>query len=289
MKKIALLLISLFVISCSDKSKTSKPVLKPSSTSKKIDSIFNLKKITDLAKYSNSEFKLKEKDTFTLYPYEILYGEINNCETKQYEGSGLIIINNSNNKLIWEYFDPSDFPPHTFSFIDFDNDNDKDLYMYSGFEDVFVTSLFINQIESEKKPKFKEIYNNHLSYCSIVDIDNDGFPEIINTISQFENEDVYLFFEIDKKTESIINKEYDRIVGKFDKYNEDYNMPKAYKNFAINLLSETNILKVVNGQISDVTNEFHQHKEFRRNTLDSLKNITIELKPWIEKLKSKYK
>ncbi|GAB1858677.1 hypothetical protein MHTCC0001_35170 [Flavobacteriaceae bacterium MHTCC 0001] len=274
--------------------KSPKTNTKPSSVSKilKNDTLINLSDISSQKEFENAELKIREIDTITLKPYELVYGTISDKTTQKYGGSGIIILSKkkSTNKVLWHYFDPSDFPPHTFSFIDFNGDGKKDLYMYSGFEDVFNSSLFINQIEKNSKQPFTNIYNNDYSYCSLIDINKDNLPEIINTIAQFKDEDASMFIEIDQNTREKINLEYDRIIGVFDKYNFDYNMPTAYKNISINILDEINILSVdKDNKVVDITANYKEHRKFRVDALKSLKNVSNEFKPWIDRLIAKYK
>ena len=237
--------------------------------------------------------KIYNIDSTSFKPYRVisLRSYMNSNKKYEYLGSGIMIIDdeNSYNKLVWYYFDKSDFPPHTFTFIDFNNDGNKDLYMYSGMEDVYNSKLFINQINNNRKAPFKLIYENNHSYCPIIDIDKDGTPEVLNTNRIYGNEDIIPLYEITKENKEKINREYDRIVGGYDKYNFDYNMPKHYKEFLFNISADVNILKVKSDSMIDISLTYPEHFCFRSKIIDSLQNVSNEISSSLENLSGKYK
>jgi len=156
---------------------TLKTKIKPSLISKvlKNDTLVSLSDISKLKEFENTELKIREIDTITLKPYELVYGTISYKTTQKYAGSGIIILNQkkSANKILWHYFDPSDFPPHTFSFIDFNGDGKKDLYMYldqSIINDVYKTGRW-NRMTFRARGNRLEYWLNGMKVMDFVDND----------------------------------------------------------------------------------------------------------------------
>ena len=232
--------------------------------------------------------KINEIDSLSLSPYIIYkynyYEDFKKDNNDRQYGFGILITEKQSDheNVIWSYLIRGDFPPHTFSWIDFNNDKKKDLLLLIGFEDVFVSELFINNIldNQDITRNFQLIYRNTNCYTTIIDIDKDDRPEIIEG---FSGNDIY-FYEIPKSVRTKINKEYDRIVGKFDKYNFTYNMPSVYKQFNLYLLSEFRILKLVDDEFVDITNKQKDHLACRKDILYEIETSDQNTKEIINNL-----
>jgi hypothetical protein len=236
-------------------------------------------------------------DSNSFPPYKVIqfyFKERNPKEPWPY-GSGIIIVDesNSDNEVIWYNLIYGDFGAHTLSWIDFDNDGDKDLYHLVGFEDVFKSRLFLNQINTRDRVPFKMIYNNNIAYCVLVDFNKDGFPEILNQVKKIDLEDYdwnpAFKFKLEEDEKQKIAKEYDRIVGNFDQFNFDYNMPNHYKEFSISISSDVNILSVINDTVVDVSGNYPDHFCFRGNIIMNISEVGSEIKPLLNELENKYK
>lgn len=235
-------------------------------------------------------------DSIALPPYKIIHFSFK--ESAQNDpwpyGSGYLIADDSSpeNKVIWFNLIYGDYGPHTFSWIDFDGDGDKDLYHLSGFEDVFASHLFLNQINTDTDTAFTAVYTNELAYCALVDMDKDGIPEILNQVQILDPEapltSTEWAYELETAQNRAIAAEYDRIVGTFDESNFNYNMPDHYKKFAIGISAEVNILTVMNGRMTDVSKNYPDHFCFRNDLLGHIKDPGEKVQPWLAELEQKY-
>jgi hypothetical protein len=235
-------------------------------------------------------------DSLSFPPYKVLqyYFRERNQEKPWPYGFGYLIADDSKqNKVIWYNLIYGDFGPHTFSWVDFDGDGDKDLFHLIGFEDVFESRLYLNQINTNPSHPFKMIYENNIAYCALVDFNKDGIPEILNQIKKEEegyaDYNPALNYEMDDEQKEKIVQEYDRIIGDFDKCNFDYNMPNHYKEFSIVIHADVNILSVKNDTIVDASENYPDHFCFRADILKNVKNAGELIKPWLSELENKYR
>ena len=78
---------------------------------------------TSIAPFTVTYFVFRERNQDSSWPY----------------GFGYLISDgsSSNENVIWYNLIYGDFDPHSFSWVDFDNDGDKDLFHLYGYEDVF--------------------------------------------------------------------------------------------------------------------------------------------------------
>ena len=238
--------------------------------------------------------EITQIDSISFSPYKVLkfYFREKNQEQPWPYGSGYLIADDSKqNKVIWYNLIYGDFGPHTFSWVDFDGDGDKDLFHLIGFEDVFESRLYLNQINSNSSHPFKMVYDNKIAYCAIIDLNKDGLPESLNQLNKPEYADLNpdFSYELEEKERKKIADEYDRIVGNFDKCNFDYNMPNSYKMFSIDILVDVNILSVKNDTIIDVSENYPDHFCFRADILKNIKNAGELIKPWLTELEKKYR
>ncbi|NVK83186.1 MAG: VCBS repeat-containing protein [Cytophagia bacterium] len=276
-------------ISMLQKSKEDRNEAKADTPNKKSELLLDL--LLD-ERFRDSEVEIKEIDSISIIPlvaYRMTIRNKNdtNAGYQGYQGSGILITNPQLqfNKVVWSNMDlMSDFPPHTFYFIDFNGDGEKDLICFSGFEDVFTTELFLNQSKTENKKVFKPVFFSDNSYSSIFDFDKDGIPEILNVLDELEWSPTP-GYTIPKSTEALIQEEYDNIIGGYDEYTFRYGMPDVYKEFAIDLMAKVEILRLSGDSMINVSSEFPNHFDFRLKALNSLEIDSEDVKPWIEKLK----
>ena len=247
---------------------------KPSTDSFDLNSIDSLK---------NKKIHINSIDS-TSYPEgNIVYFDFSDDSGNSIRdyGRGLAVIVHDSITL-WN-LDYGDYPSHSYNWLDFDGDGDKDLYTLAGEEMYFNSRLFLNMGDS-----LKEIFSNDFSYCPLIDIDNDGIPEILNTRNEGVVEVDYEEVGITSIENRKISNEYDLIVGSFDEYNYKYNMPKWYKLFSLNILSSVNILKVKNGKMIDVSKGYESHFCFRLNLLQSLDSTSERVEKVKKELISEY-
>lgn len=236
-------------------------------------------------------------DSVSFQPYTILrfYFRERNQEQSWPYGTGYLVADESKprSKVIWYNLIYGDFGPHTFSWIDFDGDGDKDLFHLIGHEDVFESRLYLNQINSNPSHPFKMVYDNKIAYCALVDLNKDGVPEILNQLKkpdpEYAENNSELSYQLDEQGRGKVAEEYDRIVGKFDKYNFDYNMQNSYKVFSISIHADVNVLSVSNDAIIDVSDKYREHFCFRADILKNIKNAGELIKPWLAELEKKYR
>lgn len=233
----------------------------------------------DSLKYMVGE--ISELDSLRFPPY-FVYSY--NYSHKRSYGGGILISEKKFNKetVIWNYMKDGDFPPHVSTWFDFNGDGKKDLFFLEGYEDEFVTKLYVNNIKDNQDANnnFKVLYKNNNCYATIIDIDGDSKPEIIEGFADGE----LLSYEISDGVRNEINKEYDRIVGDFDKYNFTYNMPKIYKQFNLFLLSKFKILKIKNSEVVDVTRNYKKHLLWRKEILLKVETLNDKTKETINSL-----
>lgn len=240
--------------------------------------------------------KITNVDSVSFSPYKILhfYFREKNQENPWPYGAGYLIADDSkqNNKVIWYNLIYGDFGPHSFSWIDFDNDGDKDLYHLIGIEDVSKSLLFLNQIGSKASSPFKMIFKNKIAYCAVVDLNLDGIPEILNQIKKvkqgYADFNTALDYELEDSVREKIVNEYNRIVGDFDKCNAKYGMPNHYKEFSFSINSDINILSVNDDTIVNVSAQYPEHFCIRKDILRNINNAGDSIKSWFSELENHY-
>ncbi len=240
--------------------------------------------------------EITEIDSISFSPYKVLHFNFRerNQEQPWPYGTGYLVVDESNptNNVIWYNLIYGDFGPHSFSWIDFDNDGDKDLYHFIGFEDVFGSRLFLNQINKNTSVPFKMIYSNNIAYCAIVDINMDGIPEILNQITKIDegyaDYNPAVRYELEDSDREKIVMEYNKIIGDYDNCNAKYGMPNHYKVFSFSINADINILTVKNDTIVDVSSQYPEHFCFRREILRDINNAGDSIKYWFSELENKY-
>ncbi len=188
--------------------------------------------------------------------------------------SGFIIWENRNQafKPLWFQLDSSDFPPHTFTYIDFNQDGKLDFLILSGREDYFNTRAYINNSTNHfSLENFELKYENRNCYSSLVDINNDGICEILDSgISGDEHKESKQFFYTEKQKTELENK-YDSIT-KIHCNNFTYNLPEYFKIINSFISNKIIIFQFINGKFLDNTKNYKHYIEWRIHFLTELKN-----------------
>lgn len=232
----------------------------------------------------NKKVSISKVDSSSYPDYKIFHFEFTSGSYTSIEDYGSGIALTKNDSIVTWNLEYGDNGSHTFNWIDFDNDGDKDLYTFAGEEEYFSSRLYLNDGDS-----LKEIYNNTLCYCPLIDINNDGVPEILNTVnSEVIEVDYDSELNLTDNQHSEISNEYDAIVGEFDQYNFNYNMPKFYKLFSMDILSSVAILELADGELKDISMDYPEHYCFRIKLLKSIKTPSKRVEPVLNNLVSEY-
>jgi hypothetical protein len=188
-------------------------------------------------------------------------------------GTVIWTIENGDFNPIWQEKDSSDFPPHTFSFVDFNNDGRKDLTVLFGQEDVYGTEVYLNQsAKTFSKDNFKRAYQNWNDYLVIVDIDGDGVPELLDSgykgTEHVEGPEYFLTDEVRKR----VHQKYDEIAQVKGANNFHFNMPNHFKVFNSFLLDSIKIIGFEKGSFADKTCRYQDYIDWRIAILKEMKS-----------------
>lgn len=196
-----------------------------------------------------------------------------------WHGNTYVLYDLRNDNPIWTLKWLTDFEPHSFIYTDFNRDGKKDIAFYAGFEDVFITKVYLSNLSNLKHANNNYIlaYENNNSYVMFADIDKDGTPEMLEEVSSKTDEPRFCakegeFIELSAKSSTAINNEYDRIVGSFDKYNFKYGSKKHYKISNISLLAKMRPIEIVGKKPIDVSRKYKIHFKWRADTLQEIQN-----------------
>lgn len=210
-------------------------------------------------------------------------------------GWGMALFNTSNpQKMISHHINYTPNPPHTLHWLDFDGDNDLDLYTYTGEEEYFLTQLHMNLKDQVGYDSITNtpIFTNNETYCALLDVNQDGIPEILDSKNQIKYWNMVEDFEFDSLTYQTLNKEYNRLVGQFDSCNFDYAMPEHYKVFNMILLSKACLLRLKDGKLIDISTQESKHFCVRKELLDRIQKNNTHLpdsfSQSLDSLKRKY-
>jgi len=203
-------------------------------------------------------------------------------------GTVVTVFDSKSGQLLWAHIVYGDFGPHTIELIDFDGDGRDDLWLLSGFEDVFASHLFMNRIDSDQfsLTSFVPGFASDEVYATLLDFNKDGYPEILVPGNKvlIDMWEVYNIadaqcFKLSKEIVELAKKEYSRLVGRFDFANFDYNMD-SYPVHALFLNNKIQIIsKYPENKI--VTNKYADHVRWRlevtkkrlSESSDSCKNV----------------
>lgn len=202
----------------------------------------------------------------SLYLTRFLYGT--------YKFRGYAIWENKENaiNLLWSQLDSSDFPPHTFSYVDFNDDKKMDLRLLAGEDEEFFTRVYINQTKKTYSlNNFVLKYSNDNVYSTILDIDNDGTIEILDSKNNSDlNESPNIFLTPNQEKE--LSKVYYSMSRENAIYNFSYGVPGSYKFYNMFLMDSIRIHQYIKGRFIDNTRTFSDHLSWRIKFLTQLKN-----------------
>ena len=203
-------------------------------------------------------------------------------------GTVVTVLDSKSGQLLWAHIFYGDFGPHTIKLIDFDGDGRDDLWLLSGFEDVFASHLFLNRIDSDQfsLTSFVPGFASDEVYATLLDFNKDGYPEILfprdnALIDPWEVYDITdaQCFKLSKEIVELVKKEYFRLVGRFDSANFDYNMDS----YPVHALFVNNKIQVISKYPENkfVTNKYADHLKWRleitkkrlSESSDSCKNV----------------
>lgn len=172
---------------------------------------------------------------------------------------------------IWQLKDSSDFPPHTFSFVDYNNDGRKDLTLLFGQEDVYGTDVYLNEASKTfSKDNFKLVHQNWNDYSVIVDLDGDGLPELLDSgneqTEQVETPKFFLSDEVRKEVE----RKYDKIAQVKGANNFHFSMPNHFRVFNSFLMDSIKVMGFENGHFTDKTCRYNEYLDWRISLLKQM-------------------
>ena len=186
-------------------------------------------------------------------------------------------------------------------FVDLNTDDKIDLFMTCGHEEYLETFIYINNIDSMKfsEDNFVLGYNKKNEYLTIVDINEDKNPEIIDVIEpRDEHNDGALevlscdLLEIPDTTIIMdLNAECERVFSIYSNLEilADIDIPDYSHYYLLRLFSEVRIITFEGSEVKDITGSFENHMKWRINILERLKPFaTVEGKKVLESLIEKF-
>jgi hypothetical protein len=196
-------------------------------------------------------------------------------------------------EITWAMHDPI--------FVDLNRDDKIDLFITCGHEEYLETYILLNNIDSMKFSEDNYLlgYNKKDEYLTIVDIDEDKNPEILEVIEPKNeyNEDVVKILSCDwleiPDTTIImdLNTECARVFSIYNtlEIHADIDIPDYSYYYLLNLFDEVRIITFEGFKVKDITTSFEKHIKWRVNILERLKPFaTLEGKKVLESLIEKY-
>ena len=171
-----------------------------------------------------------------------------------------------------------DFQPHSKVWLDFNSDGLKDLFFFAGQENIFSTYIYLWNVQSDSfsTSNLMLAYKNENSYSVIIDMDNDGQPEILDSGHSGKEHINHNCFPSDfsplipDDVKKDITSEYWRLAGKFDRFNFTYNMPEHYPIFSMCIFDPIKIYKIDGTVLRDVTVQYQNHLKWRLMVLERI-------------------
>ncbi|GHA78567.1 FG-GAP repeat domain-containing protein [Pontibacter akesuensis] len=172
---------------------------------------------------------------------------------------------------IWQLKDSSDFPPHTYSFVDYNSDGKKDVTILSGQEDVFSTDVYLNKSTTTySTDNFESVHRNWNNYSVIVDLDGDGVPELLDSGNeQVEPEERPEFFLSDD-VKSEIDRKYVEIAQVKGANNFHFNMPQRFRVSNSFLMDSIKVMGCEDEKFIDKTCNYQDYLDWRIGILEQL-------------------
>ena len=193
---------------------------------------------------------------------------------------------------LWYIQDNSDFPPHTFAYLDFNGDAKKDLLVLGGFEDVSYSKIFLQKrLATFDQDNFQRAYINHNEYISLFDFEGDGEPSILEIVypENYDKEkeldrqmnyfglDYVEDFPLNDPIKATMRAEYARLAIVQGSKNFTYNLPEAYPIWNLRIESPIRILQFEGDEVVDVTTDFPEHLEWRLAILAQIQAEYVRL------------
>ncbi|HEX2081339.1 MAG TPA: VCBS repeat-containing protein [Longimicrobium sp.] len=180
-------------------------------------------------------------------------------------------------RVLWTHDHRGDFRPHELVWLDVDADRDPDLFFTSGEEDVFQTYLFANRAggSGAADSALSLAYRSGNDYTTLLDLDGDGAPELIDSGHAGEQHVETPACEEAPMPDAVKQaaaQEYARRVASFDRANFKYGMD-AFAPLTLHLLDPVRILQVRDGQVRDATRGFAEHLRWRIGVLEQYRAL----------------
>lgn len=189
-------------------------------------------------------------------------------------GSVVALWNAEDGRVVWTHDHPGDFAPHRLVWTDADADRQPDLFFTAGHEDVFETYLFRNRIGggTAADSAFAMAYRSDTQYTTLLDLDGDGAPELIEggypKDLEADDDDPCAETPLPAEVHAAAEQEYARRVGAFDAANFRYGLgPGEFEPITLHLMVPIRILQIRDGAPHDATRDFPGHLRWRADLL----------------------
>lgn len=175
-------------------------------------------------------------------------------------------------RLVWTREHRGDFPPHRLVWRDADRDGHTDLFFTAGEENVLETYLFTRRAgEDASADSFTQAYYNGSGYTTLLDLDGDGAPELIQPPAGMDEQ----FGAPDAcqpphppAVRRGASQEYARLAGAFDPANVRGFEREDFAVWTLYLHAPIRILQLRDGKVRDATRDFPQHLRWRAGLLE---------------------
>ena len=201
-------------------------------------------------------------------------------------GHGLALWRSRDFLPLWYLVKPGDHPPHTLFWTDANRDGRVDLYVLAGVGDVRSTFVYVDRgaRAAFTDSAFALAYTNTSGYASLVDLDADGTPEIIDSRHRggsLASLPGCADQEVPRRLHGPVAREYRRIAGEFDDANYKFGMTEdelettearaEHALQALRLLHPVKIVTVHGARSVDLTPEFPDHLRWRLTILGEIR------------------
>jgi hypothetical protein len=168
-----------------------------------------------------------------------------------------------------------DSPPHTVRWLDFDGDGRRDLFVLWGAEDELGTGVFLDRgADRFSDSAFVPAYVSHTEYASLLDLDGDGRPEIVEPdgwkggeAEEWPCTDM----DVPAGVRRDAAREYARLARGVGDANFTYGEDRDYEPTVMALWMPVRILAVRGTRAVDVTREQAGHVRWRLGMLQRMR------------------
>jgi hypothetical protein len=176
-------------------------------------------------------------------------------------------------RLVWTRDHRGDFPPHRLVWLDADRDGRTDLFFTAGEENVLETYLFTHRADEDASADslFAQAYYNGGGYTTLLDLDGDGAPELIQPPDQTEEEfgePVACQPPHPAAVREGARQAYARLAGRFDPANVRWFQRDDFAVWTLYLHEPIRILQLRDGGVRDATRDFPGHLRWRAALLE---------------------